>query len=291
MGFFEKVKGWFEDDYHDEEEAEEIIAEKSKVEITNPKVAEKEDVTDAEVLKKEEKPEKFIFDEKEFDELISNEAVKKAKKNYANQKKEPKVFRPTPIISPVYGILDKNYVKEDIAPKRRKTGELINEMTTGDIDVDWIRKKAYGTLDDDLEQELFKEKHVLVDENFEEEKDFFEELDENEKQNNGAEKQKNDEQKRSDKYEQEENGNKNKEEVSEEENQAKMLEDSFFYEKKETVDESQDNNENEEVKEKEAEENIEVANTENDSSDEQKEEQAGTELFDLVDNMYKKEGD
>ena len=33
-------------------------------------------------------------------------------------KSEEKKFKPTPIISPVYGILDKNYHKEDIVNKK-----------------------------------------------------------------------------------------------------------------------------------------------------------------------------
>ncbi len=57
-------------------------------------------------------------------------------------KEETHKFRPTPVISPVYGILDKNYSKEDILPTASSEGTLPKI-----IDVDAVRKKAFGTLD------------------------------------------------------------------------------------------------------------------------------------------------
>ncbi len=55
-------------------------------------------------------------------------------------------FKPSPVISPVYGVLDKNYHKEDLIVKKDKK----------DIDVDIVRKKAFGTLEEDLEKSLNK---------------------------------------------------------------------------------------------------------------------------------------
>ena len=58
-----------------------------------------------------------------------------------------RAFRPSPIISPVYGVLEKNTknkekpLEERIAPKKT-------------IDVDLVRKKAFGTLEDDIEKTL-----------------------------------------------------------------------------------------------------------------------------------------
>lgn len=63
-------------------------------------------------------------------------------------KEERKVFRATPVISPIYGILDKNYKKEDIVPK--KEVRLSSTFTRGRVSIDDIRRKAYGTLSDDL---------------------------------------------------------------------------------------------------------------------------------------------
>ena len=65
------------------------------------------------------------------------------------EKKEvipPKRFTPSPVISPVYGILDKNYKKEDLLPRASSDGTLPKV-----IDVDTVRKKAFGTLEEDIE--------------------------------------------------------------------------------------------------------------------------------------------
>ena len=58
---------------------------------------------------------------------------------------ETKHFVPSPVISPVYGILDKNYKKEDILPKASSDGTLPKV-----IDVDSVRKKAFGALEEDI---------------------------------------------------------------------------------------------------------------------------------------------
>ncbi len=59
------------------------------------------------------------------------------------EKREEKIgFRPSPIISPIYGILDKNYKKEDV--KERKEVRLSSSYSRSGINVDDIRNKAYG---------------------------------------------------------------------------------------------------------------------------------------------------
>lgn len=71
---------------------------------------------------------------------------------YGIKRDEPrkKAFTPTPIISPVYGVLDKNYRKEEIRSKN--TIRVSNDPDR--VSVEDIRKKAYGTLEDELENEL-----------------------------------------------------------------------------------------------------------------------------------------
>ncbi len=78
---------------------------------------------------------------------------------------EPQKFRPSPIISPVYGILDKNYTPDEITS--RKT-----TFSARSLDVDSVRKKAFGKLDealdmveisepsfdDDLDEKILEEK-------------------------------------------------------------------------------------------------------------------------------------
>lgn len=69
------------------------------------------------------------------------------------EKKEPvSHFKPSPIISPIYGILDKNYRKEDVPVK--KEVHLTSSYARGNISVDDVRKKAYGNLRDDLVREM-----------------------------------------------------------------------------------------------------------------------------------------
>lgn len=85
-----------------------------------------------------------------------------------------KTFTPSPIISPVYGILDKNYSKEDIVDKKGgikrervvkpvvkkekvEVPEVVTieqaESTNVAVDIDSVRKKAYGGLEE-LEKSL-----------------------------------------------------------------------------------------------------------------------------------------
>ena len=66
------------------------------------------------------------------------------------KKEEPKKvggFTPSPIISPIYGILDKNYKKEEV--KENKEIRITSRVSR--MDLDSVRNKAFG----DLENELF----------------------------------------------------------------------------------------------------------------------------------------
>lgn len=90
-------------------------------------------------------------------------------------KKEERVFKPTPIISPVYGILDKNYHKDDIVTKKE-----VSYTPVDGLSVDTVRKKAYGTLEDELENTLFGSNSILFNNKDEAENNdnFFEDLEE-----------------------------------------------------------------------------------------------------------------
>lgn len=89
-------------------------------------------------------------------------------------KKEERVFKPTPIISPVYGILDKNYHKEDIVSKKEANYGVSENCNT----IDSVRKKAYGTLEDELENTLFGSNSILFNKKEEDvnNDDFFKDL-------------------------------------------------------------------------------------------------------------------
>lgn len=66
--------------------------------------------------------------------------------------KEKKPFTLSPIISPVYGILNENYKKEDIV-----TRDISLRDKNEKLDLDSVRKKAYGTLEDEIEVSLTRD--------------------------------------------------------------------------------------------------------------------------------------
>lgn len=66
--------------------------------------------------------------------------------NIYEKKEEKTYFKPSPIISPIYGILDKNYRKEDVMPK--KEIRLSSSFSRDKVSVDDVRQKAFGKNDD-----------------------------------------------------------------------------------------------------------------------------------------------
>lgn len=188
MGFMDKLRDMFTEEVEVEEE-EPIKKEVIQVEIPAPqKKDEVPDEVHEEPVKKEEKVQQPIFfDDNDFESLeppkkvekndkfsksISNDRPKKVEP----RREEKKVFRPTPIISPIYGVLDKNYHKEDIKVKNNFSGSTY--YSNKDVSIDDIRKKAYGTLQDDLEVTLFGEPEELKVDN---DLDMFDELLDNSK--------------------------------------------------------------------------------------------------------------
>ncbi len=208
MKLIDKLKNMFTEEIEEEEIKKEVM----KVEIPAPAV--KKEEKKAEVkrenrienkLEIEKKEEKFVFpvyfDDKDFDDLEKKEEIKLPKKenkidsisekissNYKGGKKdlkkeeiktEKKTFKPTPIISPIYGILDKNYTKDDVVVNNK---EVINYYKESEnVTIDDVRAKAYGSLEDELENTLFGETSVLFGEDMgtssnDEEKDIFADL-------------------------------------------------------------------------------------------------------------------
>ena len=169
MKLFEKVKNLFTEEV--EEDLEPVTKEVIQVEIPAPERAKKNanlmmnDRDDVPVRETEvPKEEKFVFpvyfDDKDFDRLEKEQEkiVKPTPKPTITpkpviKKEERKVFKPSLIISPVYGVLDKNYRKEDIATKVESNPS--SEYRSGkDLSIDDVRKKAFGTLEDDLERTM-----------------------------------------------------------------------------------------------------------------------------------------
>lgn len=138
-----------------------------------------DDLSDRDLYKSEKTFNFPVFDEEEFESTLPkprttnvmvNEKpiVRKTEKRaeYPHyevpvKNEDKKKFKPSPIISPVYGILDKDYQKEDILPKRKE--DDIERKYTG-LNIDSVRKKAFGSLEDEIEstittprEEFFKE--------------------------------------------------------------------------------------------------------------------------------------
>ena len=180
MKLFEKVKNMFTEEI--EEEKPVIKKEVRHVEIPTPNVEEKE--------VEEKKEEKLLFfDDKDFEDLEREEEkiIKPLPKKeeplpYKGVKPvisdEPKkVFKPSPIISPVYGVLDKNYKKDDIITKKSPRSSYHSENIT----VDDVRKRAFSTLEDDLKNEILEDDYIVSKrEVVEDDLDIFKDIEENE---------------------------------------------------------------------------------------------------------------
>ena len=183
MGVFSKLKNIF----YDEEVIEEPEVELKKIDKEVRREVEKPRIEEIKVMKpepvreevrqeiKQEEPKledsfvdrelfrserKFSFTEldDDVDDLPPRKSVlntetrtKQVEKPVQTEIETPRVFKPSPIISPIYGILDKDYKKEEIVPKKQETTK---EVESNAKDYDYVRRKAYGTLEDDLEDTL-----------------------------------------------------------------------------------------------------------------------------------------
>jgi len=201
MGFLEKVKNMFT------EEVEEDTVKVEKVDKVKKEIissfSDKSEEPEKEEFSFKEEPEienKPIFlDDNAFNDLDKEEKNKEPvieekrentkklredkyvrKGNYKESLREnsninelnenveeKKIFKPTPIISPVYGILDKNYHKEDIVSKN----DVINDSPKDQM-IDRVRNKAYGTLEDELESTLFGKNSILFNQEDDEKTDI-----------------------------------------------------------------------------------------------------------------------
>ena len=185
MGIFNKIKDVLfteeetteipliqkEDDFTIDEKEEKVEEEISrfnnfKIEENTTKFEEVKEIrpeVKKEVIRPVEKTPFQSFDEEEFDRIAAinknrllerdrrarEEKERQTRHVYEEKKVEVRMpkqethkFKPTPVISPVYGILDKNYTKDDILPTASSEGTLPKI-----IDVDAVRQKAFGTLD------------------------------------------------------------------------------------------------------------------------------------------------
>ncbi len=136
------------------EEVKEV--KKEKIETPTLKREVKED-NERETFKTEPTFQFPVFDENEFNEQPkrTNKVTSEKNKNHHKKidfgrfdtpqkpKEEHKKFVPSPVISPVFGVLDKNYVKRDLKPKQEVKEKVVS--------IDDVRNKAYGSLEEQIE--------------------------------------------------------------------------------------------------------------------------------------------
>lgn len=212
MGLLNKIKGiLFEEVEEDEvvntpraEEkkpiAEKIEPQKKVEEVEAPKVnvvkpkAEVEHLNERELFKSDSTSPFFDFDEEEFSNMsrvqkpkpstnvLEYERKKKMEKRYdmgsftkveRTEVVEKKKFKPSPIISPVYGILNEDYRPEDIKNKSEVS-------TNNNLDFNSVRKKAFGEEVKEEPKTTYYEETVTVKlkENDEEKKQKVKTIDE-----------------------------------------------------------------------------------------------------------------
>lgn len=89
----------------------------------------------------------------------SSRAEPKVAELYKDKKREPKEkerkFQATPIISPIYGVLDKNYTSGEVENNKGKN--LEDKRHSKNVDFDSVRKKAYGSLSEEIKENLICE--------------------------------------------------------------------------------------------------------------------------------------
>lgn len=180
MGLLDKVKNLFTEEV--EEEIKPIKNEVRHIEVEAPKRELREEKIEIEEEPVEEKKEeKFVFfSDDDFKDLERKEVEprpvvqEKPKQMYRStiiEEETPKMFKPSPIISPVYGVLDKNYSKEEVVSKK-----VVSRPVDPNMSVDDVRRKAYGTIEDDF-KETFAGKNIEPEEVAEVSNiDIFEEL-------------------------------------------------------------------------------------------------------------------
>lgn len=124
-------------------------------------------------VKLEQQPEKPLYQasKSKSDYTTYDDYVKKDTPGVYEKKTEHTGFKPSPIISPIYGVLDKNYTKEEVKEKREVR---ISTFSREDLDLDAVRRKAYGSLESDIEDvsskditdevtDTLEEENLLVD--------------------------------------------------------------------------------------------------------------------------------
>ena len=132
-----------------------------------PVVEEEEEEQEVEMEEEEEEPEVTPPPKEKYRPPLLYQGRKESnyidsinKENYYKQgnkeDKGEKKFKPSPIISPIYGILDKNYKKEEI----RSKSDYKRNMEKKESPIDSVRKKAYGEERKPVREEVHEERPI-----------------------------------------------------------------------------------------------------------------------------------
>ena len=147
-----------EEDLSRTQEIEELYFE----DVSEPKLEETKEIKSTEIKSRVLKNEtEFKFPEFNDDDFMVTkpkpepiispvrEEPKRVLYQGSKRKEETKKFKPSPIISPIYGLLDEegNRIKSDTL----KAEKIKQEE---EISLDVVRKKAYGNLDEELESTM-----------------------------------------------------------------------------------------------------------------------------------------
>ncbi len=182
MKFFDKVKDLFSDEEEVVETEEIEVEEKEEHKLPTfmrNKIEEEQKREEARKVREESVPKTNVISDREIVKTrVSNSFafpidmddsdlvpdLRYSKQNVLQKEREkekpiaelyakkeepkPKKFRPTPVISPVYGVLDKNYTKDEVKVQDENSYEI--QRPSRKVDFETVRNKAFGTLTDDL---------------------------------------------------------------------------------------------------------------------------------------------
>ena len=96
---------------------------------------------------------------------LEKETTRKVAELYSKKSEDKNVkpkFKASPVISPVYGVLDKNYTKEEV--KERTDDNTTMKRPSKKVDFETVRKKAFGNLADDIKDNMLCENCELYKE-------------------------------------------------------------------------------------------------------------------------------
>ncbi len=149
----EKSEKIIEDTYKVHDKEEDFIFEDVSEEpvIEAPEVHSRIEKTEQKFNFPEFDDEDFMVSSKKPEPIIPavQEEPKRILYQGSKRKEETKKFKPSPIISPIYGLLDNEGKSKKDDTSLDKTSSYNDEVT-----FDEVRKKAYGTLDEEIEDTM-----------------------------------------------------------------------------------------------------------------------------------------